>query len=151
MNELELQKLIKKISIEYFNRPFLHKVKINNRMTTTGGRYFLKNHNIDINGHFLVPEYRLELIGIIKHELTHYHLHLQGLGYQHKDKDFKILLARVGGSRWTPDIGLKRKANIKYFYGCKDCHLIYPRVKKIDLRRFRCGRCHGHLALIEKR
>ena len=27
-----------------------------------------------------------ELIGIIKHELCHYHLHLEGKGYQHRDR-----------------------------------------------------------------
>ena len=39
-----------------------------------------------------------ELIGIIKHELCHYHLHLEGKGYQHRDKDFKELLKKVGGT-----------------------------------------------------
>lgn len=34
---------------------------------------------------------------IIKHELCHYHLHLRGMGYKHRDADFKTLLAQVGG------------------------------------------------------
>ena len=33
-----------------------------------------------------------ELIGVIKHELCHYHLHIEGKGYRHRDADFKNLL-----------------------------------------------------------
>ena len=44
-----------------------------------------------------------ELIGIIKHELCHYHLHLEGKGYQHQDQEFKKLLKKVGAPRFcTP-------------------------------------------------
>ena len=35
-----------------------------------------------------------ELEGIIRHELCHYHLHIEGKGYKHRDKDFKDLLKR---------------------------------------------------------
>lgn len=52
MNQEELQKLVEEISLKYFHVPFKYEVKINNRMTTTGGRYFLNDHHIDINGHF---------------------------------------------------------------------------------------------------
>ena len=41
-----------------------------------------------------------ELIRIIKHELCHYHLHLEGKGYKHRDQDFKELLQKVGASRF---------------------------------------------------
>ncbi len=65
---------------------------------------------------FLTPQYHDYLIGIIKHELCHYHLHRLGLGYQHKDRDFKTLLQKVGGSCYAPDIGLRRqKKNIIIF------------------------------------
>lgn len=148
MNENELQKLVENISLKYFNRPFVHCVKINNRMRTTSGRYFLTDHHIDINGHFLLPQYYDDLIGIIKHELTHYHLHLLGLGYKHQNRDFKILLAKVGGSRYAPDIGLRNKRKINYVYECIQCHLRYPRVKRVNAARMRCGKCGGKLKMI---
>lgn len=151
MNEKELQTLVEQISLKYFHRPFKHKVKINTRMRTTGGRYFFNDHHIDINGHFLVPEYRDALIGIIKHELTHYHLHLLGMGYQHRNRDFKNLLAQVGGSKFAPDIGLRKKKKINYIYRCSNCGVIYPRVRKVNTVRIRCGRCGGKLVLVEKR
>lgn len=150
MNEVELQKLVEKISLESFHRPFTHQVKINRRMRTTGGRYFLNDHHIDINARFLEEPYQEYLAGIIKHELTHYHLHLLGLGYQHRDRDFKQTLARVGGSRYAPDIGLRNKKRANYVYQCEDCGQLYPRVRKVNVQRMRCGRCRGHLKLIKQ-
>lgn len=47
-----ITKINRKISRDYFQRPFLHMVKINRRMTTTGGRYHLDDHHIEINAHF---------------------------------------------------------------------------------------------------
>ena len=47
MNQEELQRLTEQISRDYFKRPFLHEVKINRRMTTTGGRYHLDDHHIE--------------------------------------------------------------------------------------------------------
>lgn len=150
MNEEQLQELVEKISLKYFGAPFTHRVKINRRMKTTGGRYHLDDHHLEINAHFLKAEYHSALIGIIKHELCHYHLHLHHRGYRHCDRDFKLLLKQVGASRYAPDIGLARRQKRKYQYQCQNCHLLYARVRKIDLRRYRCGRCGGRLVLIKK-
>ena len=148
MTEEELQKLVENISSQFFGRQFKHQVKINKRMTTTGGRYHLDDHHIEVNAHFLAPQYRQELIGIIKHELTHYHLHLTHKGYRHKDQDFNILLDKVGGSRYAPDIGLKRKRKAKYLYVCTICGQQFVRVRRINLRRYGCGKCGGRLKLV---
>lgn len=147
LSQKELQELTEEISNKYFHRPFVHQVKINRRMTTTGGRYHLDDHHIEINAHFLAEKYRQDLIGIIKHELTHYHLHLQGSGYQHKDRDFRILLRRVNGSRYAPDIGLKRRRKYRYLYVCEDCGLKYFRIRRINTQKYRCGKCRGRLRL----
>ncbi len=141
--------MVEEISIKAFGRPFVHQVKINRRMKTTGGRYHLDDHHLEINAHFLEAENRQYLVGIIKHELTHYHLHLLGLGYRHKDHDFKVLLKRVGGSRYAPNIGQGRRQQRKYLYQCQKCGLKYPRVRKINTRRYFCGRCGGQLRLME--
>lgn len=149
MKQKELQKLTEEISLKYFKRPFQHQVVIDKRLRTTGGRYNLRDHHIDINAHYLAPEYYDYLIGIIKHELTHYHLHLLGMGYQHRDRDFKLLLKRVGGSRYAPDIGLYKSKKYKYLYKCEDCQLSYYRVRKVNTKLYRCGKCHGKLKLIK--
>ncbi len=52
MNQQELQQLVEQISRQYFHRQFIHQVKINRRMTTTGGRYHLDDHHLEINAHF---------------------------------------------------------------------------------------------------
>lgn len=147
MDQKELQALTERISWHYFGRPFRHQVKINHRMTTTGGRYHLSDHHLEINAHFLQPQYRSALVGIIKHELCHYHLHLLGLGYRHRDRDFKLLLQKVGGSRYAPDIGLRRHKQVNYLYVCRRCGLRYKRVRRVNTRRYRCGRCGGQLYL----
>lgn len=146
----QLQALIEQISLASFRRPFQGRAVINYRLRTTGGRYFLTDHRIEINAHFLTPQTRQYLPGIIKHELVHYHLHLLGLGYRHCDRDFQQLLAQVGGSRYAPDIGLAQRHQRRYLYICTDCGQTYPRVRKMNLRRFRCGRCRGRLALLKK-
>jgi SprT-like protein len=145
MTQQELAQLVQEISLSFFDQKFSHQVKINYRMTTTGGRYHLNDHHLEINAHFLLPQYHDELIGIIKHELTHYHLHLAGKGYRHCDSDFKTLLNQVGGYRYTPDIGLRRTKKVRYIYLCQYCGQKFRRVRRINLRRYVCGICGGKL------
>lgn len=95
------------MSLEYFKKPFLHQATFNSRLQTTGGRYYLNSGNLDFNP-LVVEIYGLdELLGVIKHELCHYHLHLENKGYQHKDTDFKLLLKETGGSRFVKPLKAK--------------------------------------------
>jgi SprT-like protein len=146
MTDLELQKLTENISLESFGKPFRHKVTFNMRLRTTGGRYLLKSHNIEMNPH-LYAEYGMdELIGVIKHELCHYHLHIEGKGYKHADIDFKVLLKNVGGSRFCQAVpGKRRTESYKYHYICKDCLQSYKRKRQIDTKKYVCGKCRGKL------
>ncbi|MCF2132280.1 SprT family protein, partial [Strepomyces sp. STD 3.1] len=91
-----------------------------------------------------------ELIGIIKHELCHYHLHLMGKGYKHGDQEFKALLKRVGAPRYCSSLSSIQKKNKNVFYRCKDCNYLYKRKHKVDITKYRCGRCKGSLLLLEK-
>lgn len=111
MDNKELQKLTENISETYFKKPFRHQALFNDRLKTTGGRYLLTSHNIELNRKYLIEHGREELIGIIKHELCHYHLHLEGKGYKHRDRDFRVLLQQVNAPRFcTP---LKKKTEAK--------------------------------------
>lgn len=49
VDEQEIQRLVEEVSLQYFEVPFLHKAVFNNRLRTTGGRYLLKSHNIELN------------------------------------------------------------------------------------------------------
>ena len=81
MTNEELQRLVEDISWEYFKRKFEHEASFNPRLRTTGGRYLLSSHNIEINKTYYEMMGLDELIGIIKHELCHYHLHLLNYEY----------------------------------------------------------------------
>ena len=109
----------------------------------------LQSHNIEINKKYYDERGIEELIGIIKHELCHYHLHLEKRGYRHKDMDFKNLLKKVGAPRFCmPLTEAKQSRNKKvYQYECKNCGQQYLRKKRINTSRFLCGRCRGTLLL----
>ena len=99
MDDRALQAWVERISLESFGLPFRHRAAFNGRLRSTGGRYFLKSHDIEINPRQLETHGLEETEKIIKHELCHYHLHLMKRGYRHRDRDFRELLAKVGGSR----------------------------------------------------
>ncbi|HWK22605.1 MAG TPA: SprT family protein [Ureibacillus sp.] len=150
MTDNELQLLVEELSLKHFQLPFIHKAYFNSRLRTTGGRYLLNSHNIEFNK----KSYDLfgfeELRGIILHELCHYHLHIRGRGYKHRDADFRALLKKVGAPRFCSTIVENRKlANSKvYIYECVECRHKYPRKRRMNINKYRCGKCHGHL--IEK-
>jgi SprT-like protein len=152
VNDQELQKVVEGISKDFFDKPFLHRALFNSRLKTTGGRYLLSSHNIEVNKKYLDQLGMDELISIIKHELCHYHLHQEGMGYKHQDKDFKDLLLKVGGSRYCsplPETSGKRRENRIITYICIECKEVYKRKKKLDTNRYVCGRCSGKLILTE--
>jgi SprT-like protein len=148
MQNNELQILVEKISLELFGKPFKHKATFNSKLRTTGGRYLLGTHNIEINRKYLEQLGETELIGIIKHELCHYHLHLEGRGYQHRDADFKFLLKKVGAPRYCnrlTEMPKKRTSKKLLIYQCTKCNLQYKRRKSINTSRYVCGKCRGKL------
>ena len=144
MNEHELQQLTQEISRSSFHREFTHKITYNRRLRSSGGRYLLKTGNIEINP-LVEQELGIEaLIGVIKHELCHYHLHQTGGGYRHRDADFKRLLHQVGGSRFV-----ERMKEPNFIYECTACHHRYPRMRKMNTNRYVCGKCRGKLILLD--
>ncbi|MFI8577893.1 SprT family protein [Rossellomorea aquimaris] len=150
MTDAELQFLVEKISIQSFRKPFLHKAYFNPRLRTTGGRYMLGSHNIDINRKYLDEHGMDELIGIIKHELCHYHLHIEGKGYKHGDEDFKRLLNEVGGPRHCSILTSVNNRKRYLIYVCQKCGLEFKRRRKINIRKYVCGRCKGKLKLVKE-
>lgn len=96
MTDEQLQAWVEEISLRSFGLPFRHEARFNRRLRSTGGRYFMKSHHIEINPAQLAAYGVEEVEKIIKHELCHYHLHIMGRGYRHRDPEFKALLNRVG-------------------------------------------------------
>lgn len=145
----QLQKLVEEISLSYFGKKFQHKAMFNSRLRTVGGRYHLSSHLLDFNPKVVEKYGKKELIGVIKHELCHYHLHLEGKGYQHKDQDFKQLLKRTGGSRYVKPLSDKKEQTY-HLYQCQQCHQLISRKRKINIQKFICAQCKGRLLLIAK-
>ncbi|WP_460016437.1 SprT family protein [Lactovum odontotermitis] len=138
-NEDELTNYVRKVSLAKFNMPFRHKAYWNTRLRTTGGRFFPADSHLDFNPKFAEhPEFDK----IILHELCHYHLYQAHAGYKHEDRDFKLLLKQVGGSRHAPSLAPRK---INYLYICENCGFAYPRQRRIDTKKYRCGKCRGKL------
>ncbi|MGN1387097.1 MAG: SprT family protein [Bacillus sp. (in: firmicutes)] len=152
MNDEQLQKLTEELSLQYFRKPFLHKAFFNRRLRTVGGRYMLASHNIEINYRYFEQYGMDEITGIIKHELCHYHLHLEKRGYKHRDRDFKELLKEVGAPRFcTPlkKVEEHKKVESKYVFQCKSCQVRYVRKRNINVNKYVCGTCRGPLQKIK--
>lgn len=149
MNQAELQTLVEKISHDFFGLPFQHEAVFNPRLRTTGGRYHLKSHNLDFNLRILEAFGLEEFLGVIKHELCHYHLHLSDAGFQHKDKEFKQLLTAVGGSRFVKSLSKPQAVKKKLLYKCQGCSQVIYRQRKVNTQKYVCGQCRGKLVYIE--
>ena len=61
--------------------------------------------------------------------------------------DFKYLLKKTGGLRYAPAL-TKKQIKIEY-YQCQDCSATICRKRRIDVHKYRCGRCHGEIKWIE--
>jgi len=154
MTDEELQLFVEDISREHFGMEFLHCAMFNSRLRTTGGRYLLRSHNIEINRKYLDEFGMNELIGIIKHELCHYHLHLRKMGYKHRDRDFKQLLKKVGAPRYCSHLPQKQlsqtmKVQKIIVYKCQSCSQLFYRRKRVNTEKYVCGKCRGKLSLYD--
>ena len=128
MNNLELKKLVDDLSKQYFNQPFLDEAIFNHRLRTTGGRYLPNQKRIEINPKYLTELGLKELIGIIKHELCHYHLHIVGQPFGHKDRAFKDLLNKTNSPRHCQPLPSEKDKIVKlHKYECKSCGQLYKR------------------------
>lgn len=144
---MDLTNYVKQVSLEDFGKPFRHEACWNKRLRSTGGRFFPKDGHLDFNPRHL-EEFGLAIFRqLVRHELCHYHLYEEKKGYRHRDRDFKELLAAVDGLRYAPS--LPRKSAAAYLYHCLTCGQTYPRKRRFQVSKYRCGACRGLLALKE--
>ncbi len=148
MDDQSLQAWVERISLEYFGKPFRHRAVFNTRLRACGGRYALSTHNIDISRKHYETYGAEETEKIIKHELCHYHLHLEGKGYRHKDRDFKQLLERVGGSRYCRALPERQQRPYRWRLTCLQCGTTFLRKRYVDTKKFVCGKCRGQLEIV---
>ncbi len=147
LNDEELKQLVNQLSITYFHKPFVDEVMFNHRLRTTGGRYVPAKRRIELNPKYAIEMDEQEFHGIIKHELCHYHLHIEGKGYKHGDRDFKELLKKTGSPRYCKPLP-SEVDSYKHFYKCSNCGMEYKRKRKVNTEKFVCGKCRGKLITI---
>ncbi|WP_353892276.1 SprT family protein [Proteinivorax hydrogeniformans] len=151
ITDSELTELTKTVSKQFFETlpsittTFNHKCLINNRLQTTAGRFITPSCNIEINPKYYAKYGKNSLVDVIKHELVHYHLYRLGGGFKHGDSDFKKLCQIVGAPRYCKP--LKKP---KFTYICKKCSNQFLRMRKVDVKRYRCGSCKGKLLPYDK-
>ncbi|MDR1568078.1 MAG: SprT family protein [Streptococcaceae bacterium] len=140
---LELEDYVRQVSLEDFGWAFEHQAVWNKRLKTTGGTFYPKALHLAFNPlmyqHLTLQEFRQ----IVRHELCHYHLFRQGLGYKHRDSDFKQLLKQVDGLRFAPKVIMRSH----HLYRCQNCQAKLMRIRRVDTKKYRCGACLGELKL----
>lgn len=140
---MDLTKYVELVSREDFGKEFRHVAIWNRRLRSTGGRFFPQDGHLDFNPKHL-EEFGLAVFRqIVRHELCHYHLYFEKKGYRHGDRDFQELLQAVDGLRYAPRLQTKNQSMREY--RCQSCGQLYQRKQRIDLKKYRCGRCRGHL------
>lgn len=145
---MNLTDYVRQVSREDFGKEFHHQAYWNNRLRTTGGRFFPKDGHLDFNPRYYEAGQDL-FRKIVRHELCHYHLYFEKKGYRHKDRDFKELLRKVDGVRYAPPLP---SSNTEfYLYRCQQCAQVYPRKRRVDIAKYRCGKCRGSLKFVRKR
>ncbi|SIS56542.1 SprT family protein [Salimicrobium flavidum] len=149
MNNEQLLEWTKEISSSQFSREFKDDIRFNNRLRTTGGRYIPRERRIEINPSYLKEWGEKEVEGIIKHELCHYHLHVEGKGFNHRDAEFRKLMKETDAPRHcTPLPSIKEHPAHKY--RCQKCHQLYKRKRRVNTDKYRCGKCKGFLKKVEE-
>lgn len=145
---MNLTDFVRQVSQEDFGKAFLHEVRWNARLRTTGGRFFPKDGHLDFNPK-MYEEHGVDVFRkIVRHELCHYHLYFEKKGYRHGDRDFQELLRQVDGLRYAPPLTASQKKS--YLYRCLNCGARYARKRRISLERYRCGHCKGRLTLVHE-
>lgn len=143
LSQKELQQWTDELSKQYFDKPFTDEIRFNSRLRTSGGRYIPSERVIEINPKYVVELDGTELEGIIKHELCHYHLHIEGKGFGHGDAEFKHLLNKSGSPRHCSPLPSDEKS--LYHYVCTECGYSYQRRRRVNTKLYRCGKCKGIL------
>lgn len=146
IEEKDLHELVNHVSLKHFDKTFPDEVVFNHRLRTTGGRYLPSKRKIELNPKYVDEMDWNEFIGIIKHELCHYHLHVEGKGFKHGDKAFKDLLKKTNSPRHCQPLP-SMENRYKYTYICEKCHHVYKRIRRIDIAKYRCGKCKGRIIL----
>ncbi len=136
-DEMDVEPLLQRLSLELFARPFLGRVRFNSRLRTSAGRFLASSQIIEVNPAYVRANGEASLIDTLKHELIHYHYPQGGHGPL-----FRGEAKRIGCNRFCSPLPGRSPA---LRYACIDCGQEYLRRRRVNVRLMRCGKCRGIL------
>ena len=137
----DLMRITQGLSQSLFGRTFKGEVCWNSRLRTSAGRYSRRHSRIDINPKYIEHYGEDSLTDTLKHELIHYHFPSAGHG-----PTFAREAQRIQCSRFCRPLPGRK---VRYLYQCQGCGLKFPRQRRIDVKKYRCGICKSILSLCE--
>jgi SprT-like protein len=158
LTQYQLEKYAKKFLKDNYNMELLVPLKINGRLRTACGRFVYTRFKsgkpsvpkvVELNRYFLENNEPDVVLDVLRHELVHYALFMQGKPHRDGHPVFENELKRLGiVSQSTVDkYNIKSKpVNIRV-YECEDCGYKYRRKRALAHggKYHRCGSCNGRL------
>ncbi|HSL94197.1 MAG TPA: SprT family protein [Bacillota bacterium] len=135
--DTDLQSMTERLSVECFGKPYLGQARLNPRLRTSAGRFLGGSEVIEVNPAYIDTHSEAGLIDTLKHELIHYHYPKAGHG-----PVFRREAARIGCSRFCAPLP-GSAPRLRYL--CQSCGHIYLRKRRVDVRKYSCGKCQGKL------
>jgi len=135
--EKEMEKFAREFLKEEFGVDLTISIKINNRLTSTFGRFKSRTNMVTGKREPLGIEISKNMIeyqgfdfayGTLKHELVHYALFIQNRPYNDGTYTFEQELKRVG----APSSGTRKALIKKEVYQCKGCSHKFLRNRKLN-------------------
>lgn len=159
LTQYQLEKYAEKFLKDNYNMKLLVPLKINGRLRTTCGRFVYTKYvnsnkpsvpkSVEINKYFLENNEPAVVLDVLRHELVHYALFMQGKPHKDGHPVFENELKRLGiVSQDTIDkYSIKSKPVKIRIYECVNCGHKYKRQRALAYggKYHRCGYCEGKL------
>lgn len=151
VDELELERIADEFLIENFAMELDVPIVLNGRLSKALGRHVYFRHaketvQIELSKD-LIRYYDDEtVIDVLKHELVHHALLVDGLPHRDGEYYFEKTLKELGVSR-TNHYSHKGKSHI---YECTGCQNTFKEVRKFNTARYRCSRCQSQLMYVKQ-
>ncbi len=143
-SEKTLKEIYHTFNERYFNNelPADAKVEWSEKMTRNAGACIPRKKVIRISWHY-AKSFPKDVENILVHEMIHLKFPNHGAQF-HKEVD---RINSCGEDINVARFSLGRAKDPKYRYVCTECGAQFPRDKKVNTERYKCGRCMGSLEL----
>ncbi|AGI11813.1 hypothetical protein X915_gp089 [Bacillus phage vB_BanS-Tsamsa] len=154
--ERQLKKYADKFLMENYGMTLTVPLKLNGRLSKTLGWFSYTRKEgrplaVEINKKFAINNDAELVLDVLKHELVHYALFMQGKPHSDGDSYFENELQRKGIVSQTTINKKYKIASVKNVYKCKSCDFTHHKARRlVGLSRYSCA-CGGNLEYLGKR